>query len=94
VVVTSLYTPEINTHGFKHSVTGVAFEPEYAKKQGRQFVAGCRGSLTMHGKGWFGSTQVLVHSGDGGIESLTWRGAYILWATDKVRGVDEGSSCL
>lgn len=34
--------------------------------------------------GWFGTSETTLHSGEGPIYSISWRGQYIAWANDAV----------
>ncbi|KAJ3321851.1 Vacuolar protein sorting-associated protein 41 [Boothiomyces sp. JEL0866] len=84
VVVNSLYSTENYTFNYKRPIFGVALEPDYGKKNSRQIVSGgIAGSLIMTGKGWFGNTQTVLHSGEGSISGISWNGNYIVWANDK-----------
>ncbi|KAL2920015.1 Vacuolar protein sorting-associated protein 41 [Polyrhizophydium stewartii] len=83
VVVNSLYTAEVQTFNFRRPVKAVCLEPFYGRKQTRQFVAGGMAeSLVLSGKGWFGNSNVAIHSGEGPIFHASWRGPYILWASE------------
>ncbi|KAJ3254578.1 Vacuolar protein sorting-associated protein 41 [Boothiomyces macroporosus] len=95
VIVNSLYSTENYSFNYKRPIFGVALEPEYGKKSSRQLVSGgIAGSLTMTGKGWFGNTQTVLHSGEGSISALSWNGNYIVWANDKGTNVYDITSSL
>ncbi|KAL5032706.1 hypothetical protein BDV3_001256 [Batrachochytrium dendrobatidis] len=95
VVINSLYTSDIQTYNFWRPVKAVSLEPDYSRKQTRQFVSGgMAGSLVLTGKGWFGNTNVAIHSGDGPIFHATWHGKYILWASETVRTETNDASSL
>ncbi|KAJ3268145.1 Vacuolar protein sorting-associated protein 41 [Terramyces sp. JEL0728] len=84
VIVNSLYSTENYSFSYKRPIFGVALEPDYGKKSSRQIVSGgIAGSLIMTGKGWFGNTQTVLHSGEGSISAISWNGNYIVWANDK-----------
>lgn len=38
----------------------------------------------MHEKGWLGHKETLLHSGEGPIWQVRWRGRLIAWANDLV----------
>ena len=44
----------------------------------------------MYEKGWLGHKETVLHSGEGPIWAIEWRGNLIAWANDKVSG---GRSC-
>jgi WD40 repeat protein len=84
IVISNLYTPEIQKFNFKAPMRCVSFEPGYVNKPAKQYVAGgSNGAVTLNGKGWFANSQVSIHSGEGPVSSLTWRGVHIIWSTDK-----------
>ncbi|KAI8920586.1 hypothetical protein BC831DRAFT_515430 [Entophlyctis helioformis] len=83
VVINSLYTSEVQTFNFRRPVKAVCLEPGYSRKPTRQFVSGGMAeSLIMSGRGWFGNSNVVLHSGEGPIFHITWRGTYIAWANE------------
>ncbi|KAH6589434.1 hypothetical protein BASA61_005623 [Batrachochytrium salamandrivorans] len=84
IVVNSLYTTDSQTYNFRRPVKAVSLEPDYSRKQTRQFVSGgMAGNLVLTGKGWFGNTNVAIHSGDGPIFHVTWRGTLIFWSSEE-----------
>lgn len=63
----------------------VALEPNYGKRTTHQFVSGgMAGNLILHEKGWLGNKQETLHSGEGPIWAVKWRGNLIAWANDAV----------
>jgi hypothetical protein len=63
----------------------VALEPGFAKKASRAFVCGgMAGNLIMQEKGWMGYKEHIIHSGEGPIWAIEWRGDLIAWANDVV----------
>ena len=40
------------------------------------------GQLIMSEKGWFGNSETTLHSGEGPIYAISWKGPYIAWAND------------
>jgi hypothetical protein len=85
VVVHSLSTPENYSFDMKRPMRTVAMEPNFAKKSSRAFVCGgLSGSLVMREKGWLGHKETTIHSGEGPIWQVRWRGQLIAWANDTV----------
>ena len=82
-VVTALYTDEQTKYSFGGPVRTVALDPEYAVKKSRQFVCGGRdGQLILNSKGWLGNRDHVLHSGEGAVHAVRWRGSLIAWAND------------
>jgi len=64
----------------------VALEPGFNKNASRRFVCGgMAGNLIMQEKGWLGYKEQVIHSGEGPIWAIEWRGDLIAWANDLVR---------
>lgn len=64
----------------------IALEPDFAKRSTRAFVCGgMAGNLVLREKGWLGHKETLLHSGEGPIWQVRWRGRLIAWANDLVR---------
>ncbi|KAF9476712.1 vacuolar protein sorting-associated protein 41 [Pholiota conissans] len=83
VVVHSLSTPENYSFDMKRPMRTVAMEPNFAKKSSRAFICGgLSGSLVMREKGWLGHKETTIHSGEGPIWQVRWRGQLIAWAND------------
>ncbi|KAF8180219.1 vacuolar assembling protein VPS41 [Pholiota molesta] len=83
VVVHSLSTPENYSFDMKRPMRTVAMEPNFAKKSSRAFVCGgLSGALVMREKGWLGHKETTIHSGEGPIWQVRWRGQLIAWAND------------
>ncbi|TFY77062.1 hypothetical protein EWM64_g6951 [Hericium alpestre] len=83
VVIYSLSTPENYVFNMKRPVRTVSLEPQFAKKSSRAFVCGgMAGSLVMHEKGWLGHKETILHSGEGPVWQVRWRGRLIAWAND------------
>ncbi|KAI5478965.1 vacuolar protein sorting VPS41 [Pseudohyphozyma bogoriensis] len=94
VVVQSLSGSEPPTaFDLRRPTRCVALEPNYGKRSTRQLVSGgMAGSLILHEKGWLGYKEVTLHSGEGPIWSVVWRGTFIAWANDAgVRVYDTAS---
>jgi len=64
----------------------VALEPNFGRRNTRALVyGGLAGNLTLQEKGWLGHKETLLHSGEGPIWQVRWRGKLIAWANDAVR---------
>jgi hypothetical protein len=64
-------------------MTAIALEPGFAKKSTRAFVCGgMTGNLVLQEKGWLGYRETVLHSGEGPIWAIEWRGDLIAWAND------------
>jgi hypothetical protein len=50
------------------------------------------GNLIMQEKGWLGYKEQIIHSGEGPIWAIEWRGDLIAWANDLVGLFDGGVS--
>ncbi|KAI0053795.1 vacuolar assembling protein VPS41 [Auriscalpium vulgare] len=83
VVIHSLSTPELYIFDFKRPIRSLALEPAFAKKGSRAFVCGgMAGTLVQHEKGWLGHKETVLHSGEGPVWQVRWRGRLIAWAND------------
>lgn len=61
----------------------IALEPSFGKRSSRAFVCGgMAGRLIMHEKSWLGHKDSIIHSGEGPIWRISWRGNLIAWAND------------
>ena len=88
VVIYSLSTPEVYHFDEKRPMRTIAMEPGFAKCSTRSFVCGgMAGNLVLREKGWLGHKETLLHSGEGPIWQVRWRGRLIAWANDLVRHV-------
>lgn len=86
VVIRSLTSTERYAFDYKRPMHAVALEPGFAKKASRTFVCGgMAGNLIMQEKGWLGYKEQIIHSGEGPIWAIEWRGDLIAWANDVVR---------
>jgi hypothetical protein len=84
VFVACLSTDERFSLDLGRPVRCVALEPDYAKRKVRQLVTGgMAGILTLHEKGWLGQKDTALHSGEGPIWAIAWRGNLIAWANDE-----------
>ncbi|KAJ7174299.1 hypothetical protein C8R46DRAFT_1080579 [Mycena filopes] len=67
----------------KRPMRSVALEPNFAKRTSRAFVCGgMAGNLVLHEKGWLGHKETILHTGEGPIWQIRWRGRLIAWAND------------
>ncbi|WVO14232.1 hypothetical protein L204_101864 [Cryptococcus depauperatus] len=83
VVIHSLTTPESYAFDYKRPMKAIAIEPDFAKKKSRAFVCGgMAGNLILQEKGWMGYKEQILHSGEGPIWAIEWRGNFIAWAND------------
>ncbi|KIP02254.1 hypothetical protein PHLGIDRAFT_130843 [Phlebiopsis gigantea 11061_1 CR5-6] len=83
VVIYSLSTPEVYHFDEKRPMHTIALEPGFAKRNTRSFVSGGKaGNLVLREKGWLGHKDILLHSGEGPIWQVRWRGKLIAWAND------------
>ncbi|KII94565.1 hypothetical protein PLICRDRAFT_97705 [Plicaturopsis crispa FD-325 SS-3] len=83
VVIHSLSTPESYAFDMKRPMRTVALEPSFAKRSTRAFVCGgMAGSLVLREKGWLGHKETVLHTGEGPIWHVRWRGRLIAWAND------------
>lgn len=78
-------TTETYSFDLKRPMRTVAFEPNFAKRNTRSFVCGgLAGNLTLYEKGWLGHKETVLHSSEGPIWQVRWRGRLIAWANDLV----------
>ena len=69
----------------KRPMRTLALEPNFAKRGSRAVICGgMAGNLVMHEKGWLGHKETTLHSGEGPIWQVRWRGRLIAWANDLV----------
>eukprot|EP00124_Ichthyophonus_hoferi_P001738 Ihof_evm10s99 gene=Ihof_evmTU10s99 len=79
-MVTELYSAEETmTISHNYPVMGLGLPPDYKKE--RRFVeGGGDGRLLMNEKGWLSVRSKELHSGEGVIYAIKWRGKFIAWA--------------
>lgn len=84
VVINSLFTDDEKLRfDYHRPMKAISLDPDYTKKQSKRFVAGgLAGHLYMNSKKWFGYKDQVLHSGEGPIHSVKWRGSLIAWAND------------
>ncbi|BBN13096.1 vacuolar protein sorting-associated protein 41 [Marchantia polymorpha subsp. ruderalis] len=83
VVINSLYTDEKEKFEYHRPMKAVALDPDYSRKASKQFAAGgLAGQLMFNSKGWFGSRDQVLHSGEGPVHAVKWRTSLIAWAND------------
>ncbi|KAG6894266.1 hypothetical protein C0992_006840 [Termitomyces sp. T32_za158] len=83
VVIRSMSTTETYSFDLKRPMRTVALEPNFAKRNTRAFVCGgLAGNLMLYEKGWLGHKETVLHSSEGPIWQVRWRGRLIAWAND------------
>jgi hypothetical protein len=89
VLLRSLTSPETHAFDYHRPVSALALEPDFNKKSTKAFVCGgMAGKLVLQEKGWLGYKEQVLHSGEGPIWAVEWRGNLIAWANDLVRHSD------
>lgn len=85
ISIQSLVSTENHTFDMRRPMRCIALDPNYIKRNTRQFVSGgMAGSLVLSEKGWLGQKDVTLYSGEGPIWAAEWRGTLIAWASDAV----------
>jgi hypothetical protein len=92
---------------FKRPVRCVALDPDYGRSSSRRVVSGgmagqlilnekgtIKGGLNVVTVGWLGNSETTLHSGEGPIYAISWRGQYIAWANDTVSPAVIKYNCL
>ncbi|KAG0655802.1 Vacuolar protein sorting-associated protein 41 [Rhodotorula mucilaginosa] len=94
ISIQSLVSTENHTFDMRRPMRCIALDPNYIKRNTRQFVSGgMAGSLVLSEKGWLGQKDVTLYSGEGPIWAAEWRGTLIAWASDAgVRIYDTATS--
>ena len=83
VMIHSLTSPESYAFDYKRPMMAIALEPGFGKKASRSFVCGgLAGNLILQEKGWLGYKERILHSGEGQIGTIQWRGDLIAWSND------------
>lgn len=83
VVIVGLYSEERFKQEYRRPVKTVALDPKFRAKKSRQFVSGgLAGQLVLNTKGWLGTKDYALHSGEGTIHAARWTGSLIAWAND------------
>ncbi|KAK1922178.1 hypothetical protein DB88DRAFT_497458 [Papiliotrema laurentii] len=83
VLLRSLTSPETHAFDYHRPVSALALEPDFNKKSTKAFVCGgMAGKLVLQEKGWLGYKEQVLHSGEGPIWAVEWRGNLIAWAND------------
>lgn len=86
VLLTSLFSGEAESHRYRRPILALAIDPDFHRKNTRQFVCGGRaGQLLKNTKGFLGigTKNVVLHSGEGPIYTIKWRRSLIAWANDR-----------
>ncbi|KAG6841283.1 hypothetical protein C0991_012453 [Blastosporella zonata] len=83
VAIRSMSTTESYSFDLKRPMRTIALEPNFAKRTTRAFVCGgLAGNLILYEKGWLGHKETILHSSEGPIWQVRWRGRLIAWAND------------
>lgn len=84
-MIHSLTSAESYAFDYKRPMQAVALEPEFGRKSTRAFACGgMAGNLILQEKGWLGYKEQVIHSGEGPIWAIEWKGNLIAWANDHV----------
>ena len=82
--IASLTTSEQYQFDARRPLRVIRLEPHFASRSSRAFVCGgMSGVLTYREKRWFGHRDVVLHSDEGPIWALAWRGRWLAWANDR-----------
>ena len=83
VFVLSLTSPETQDLDMRRPVRTVALEPGFSQHTTRAFVCGGLSCALVHReRGWLGPRETVLHTGEGPIWQVRWRGRLIAWAND------------
>ena len=77
----TLHGGELATHTYLRPVLTVQVDPNYAKSA-TFAVGGLEGKCVINKKGWFSSSDVSIHEGEGPISTIKWGGTLLAWAND------------
>lgn len=84
VAIASLTSSEQYQFDFQRPMRTIALEPQFGHRSSRAFVCGGMSGILVHReKRWFGHREVVLHSEEGPIWAITWRGSWIAWANDR-----------
>ncbi|KAF7301087.1 Vacuolar assembling protein [Mycena indigotica] len=76
-------TAETFAFDLKRPMRAISLEPNFAKRSTRAFVCGgMAGNLILYERGWLGHKDTILHTGEGPIWAVKWRGRLIAWAND------------
>ncbi|GAO48783.1 hypothetical protein G7K_2952-t1 [Saitoella complicata NRRL Y-17804] len=77
-------TPASNNYhlDFKRPVRTVSIDPEYGSGKRRVVSGGMAGQLVLSERGWLGNKDTILHSGEGDVYEVRWRGNYIAWSNE------------
>eukprot|EP01088_Endostelium_zonatum_P016114 TRINITY_DN4223_c0_g1_i1.p1 TRINITY_DN4223_c0_g1~~TRINITY_DN4223_c0_g1_i1.p1 ORF type:complete len:1005 (-),score=309.56 TRINITY_DN4223_c0_g1_i1:127-3141(-) len=83
VSICGLFNGQLSEFAFRTPVLSVAIDPNYSKSSQRQFFCGEKsGNLIRSEKGWLKNHTTLMHSGEGAVHAISWRGSLVAWAND------------
>ena len=103
MVIQGVEAKETQVLDFRRPVRCVALDPDYSKSSSRRVVSGgMAGQLILNERGlshfgvlmigWFGNSETILHSGEGPIYAISWKGQYIAWANDSVTKLSQQST--
>jgi WD40 repeat protein len=81
VVITNLFTREQSAHEFGKPVLSLALSQQYAEDS-TFLCGGMAAELVSSSRGWFGRDNAVIHSGEGPVWAVAWKGSLIAWAND------------
>ena len=81
VVVSSLFGSEASTHWYHRPVRAIALDPDYSARRVLA-TGGLACQLVINSRGWFGSKDNVVHSGEGPVQAISIAGPMLAWAND------------
>jgi vacuolar protein sorting-associated protein 41 len=94
VNILSCYPPyDKQVWSLKSPILGLNLEPDYGKKTSKQFVVGKEFDVSIFGKGWFTSSQIVLETGTDIFKALSWRLNFVVWATVKMLNVYDTITC-
>eukprot|EP01111_Echinosteliopsis_oligospora_P016112 TRINITY_DN6578_c0_g1_i1.p1 TRINITY_DN6578_c0_g1~~TRINITY_DN6578_c0_g1_i1.p1 ORF type:complete len:893 (+),score=224.14 TRINITY_DN6578_c0_g1_i1:30-2708(+) len=83
VVINALYSNDMQEHTYNRPLLSIALDPDYFRHKSNQFCTGGKsGQISINSKGWFRAKDTVIHSGEGPIHTIKWRGPFIAWAND------------
>lgn len=84
-VTTATICPASSITSYKRAVKALALDPDYARRNTRQFVCGgMAGELVLRERGWMSTRDVVVQQGEGAIYAVSWHRTFIAWADEVV----------
>ena len=76
-------TYDVRKYDYGGPVKSVALDPMFSRKSERPFIVGLlSGHLKKKTKGFWTDNDTVLHSGEGPVLSVQWRGNFVAWAND------------